>query len=262
MTETKPKQRKPKLELREAAKPLAERPDERPLDPNHPAALIYAEVQRAESSSLAESARLEDSASLANDATHAWKIASLAESSSLADSATQIARPQPDLTASLPQVKGYLRLHHQLIDHLLPQLQPAEAIVYLQLYRLSWGFKNPNCLISYPGIARRCGMSSRAAQNVTARLLNKGLIEKVQTVTGAGKEQGIEWRVAISASLAEFARLANSATIKEKDLKETNKKESAAPDYKNCPDCQGSGFYYPEGIEKGVAKCKHERMGK
>lgn len=29
---------------------------------------------------------------------------------------------------------------------------------------------------------------------------------------------------------------------------------------RNCPDCGGSGLYYPEGYEKGVAKCKHERL--
>lgn len=28
----------------------------------------------------------------------------------------------------------------------------------------------------------------------------------------------------------------------------------------HCPDCGGSGMYYPEGYEKGVAKCKHERL--
>jgi hypothetical protein len=27
-----------------------------------------------------------------------------------------------------------------------------------------------------------------------------------------------------------------------------------------CPDCGGSGMYYPEGYEKGVARCKHERL--
>jgi hypothetical protein len=268
MNETKPKIRKPKLELREPAKPLAERPDERPIDPNHPAALIYAEVRKAElgrlaeSASLEESARLENSASLAKSTPPAWQIARLADSSRLADSAMQMARPQPDLTASLPQVKGYLRVHYQLIDHLLPQLQPAEAIVFLQLYRLSWGFRNSSCLISYAGIATRCGMSPRNAQDVTARLVSKGLLEKVNAVTGAGKVQGIEWRVAIPASLEEFARLANSATNKEKALKENIKRETAAPDYKNCPDCQGSGFWYPEGNERGVAKCKHKRMGK
>jgi hypothetical protein len=37
---------------------------------------------------------------------------------------------------------------------------------------------------------------------------------------------------------------------------------SAAPpeDSAGCPDCKGSGWWYPEGPEKGVAKCKHDRL--
>jgi hypothetical protein len=36
-----------------------------------------------------------------------------------------------------------------------------------------------------------------------------------------------------------------------------------APDLSQCPDCKGSGFVYPQGIEKGVvARCKHERLKK
>jgi len=31
-------------------------------------------------------------------------------------------------------------------------------------------------------------------------------------------------------------------------------------DFSLCPDCQGSGFYYPNGINSGVAKCKHENL--
>lgn len=27
-----------------------------------------------------------------------------------------------------------------------------------------------------------------------------------------------------------------------------------------CPDCGGSGYYYPEGVEKGVKICKHEKL--
>ena len=33
-------------------------------------------------------------------------------------------------------------------------------------------------------------------------------------------------------------------------------------DSSNCPDCQGTGFWYPKGIERGVAKCKHKRLQK
>jgi hypothetical protein len=29
---------------------------------------------------------------------------------------------------------------------------------------------------------------------------------------------------------------------------------------KACPDCGGSGWWYPEGLEKGVAKCKHNKL--
>lgn len=32
-------------------------------------------------------------------------------------------------------------------------------------------------------------------------------------------------------------------------------------DASQCPDCNGTGFYYPRGIEAGVARCKHERLG-
>jgi hypothetical protein len=33
-------------------------------------------------------------------------------------------------------------------------------------------------------------------------------------------------------------------------------------DTSQCPDCNGTGFYYPQGIEGGVARCKHERLRK
>ena len=33
-------------------------------------------------------------------------------------------------------------------------------------------------------------------------------------------------------------------------------------DISKCPDCKGTGFYYPRGIEGGVARCKHEQLGK
>ena len=32
-------------------------------------------------------------------------------------------------------------------------------------------------------------------------------------------------------------------------------------DARECPDCWGTGMFYPGGFEKGVARCKHERLG-
>ena len=33
-------------------------------------------------------------------------------------------------------------------------------------------------------------------------------------------------------------------------------------DASQCPDCKGTGFYYPKGAEGGVARCKHEQLRK
>jgi hypothetical protein len=37
---------------------------------------------------------------------------------------------------------------------------------------------------------------------------------------------------------------------------------SAQVDASQCPDCKGSGFYYPNGPSGGVAKCKHEKLAR
>jgi hypothetical protein len=210
-------------------------PDQAPEHAQSPAPTP--EIPRA-AESPAESAAPEtiaapaESASQANDLLAGRQIAAPAESASPAINAAHVSRPQADLLAGLPQVRGYLRLYYQLIDHLLPQLSPAEAVVYLHLYRLSWGFNNSTCLISNPGLARRAGISERSVRDVTGRLVEKKLVEKVDEVFGAGKEQGIKYRVAIPAGLETVAGPANSAGAagsadnKEKAFKDKSKKGS------------------------------------
>jgi hypothetical protein len=31
-------------------------------------------------------------------------------------------------------------------------------------------------------------------------------------------------------------------------------------DAAKCPDCFGTGMWYPEGFEKGVSRCRHEKL--
>jgi hypothetical protein len=33
-----------------------------------------------------------------------------------------------------------------------------------------------------------------------------------------------------------------------------------SPDASQCPDCAGSGWHYPQGLDKGVKRCQHERL--
>jgi hypothetical protein len=35
---------------------------------------------------------------------------------------------------------------------------------------------------------------------------------------------------------------------------------AAKADALECPDCYGAGMWYPEGFEKGVARCRHEKL--
>jgi hypothetical protein len=36
--------------------------------------------------------------------------------------------------------------------------------------------------------------------------------------------------------------------------------QTAKIDASKCPDCFGTGMYYPEGLEKGVARCPHSKL--
>lgn len=49
-----------------------------------------------------------------------------------------------------------------------------------------------------------------------------------------------------------------------RQLDREEKAEASAPagkvDASKCPDCFGTGMYYPEGFEKGVTRCTHEQL--
>lgn len=46
----------------------------------------------------------------------------------------------------------------------------------------------------------------------------------------------------------------------EAEAAERREEQTLKVDASQCPDCFGTGMYYPEGFEKGVAKCRHEKL--
>ncbi|MBA3323481.1 MAG: hypothetical protein H0T45_18830 [Pyrinomonadaceae bacterium] len=42
-----------------------------------------------------------------------------------------------------------------------------------------------------------------------------------------------------------------------RELPDDSKLATSAERAVDCPDCSGSGWWYPNGLERGVAKCKH-----
>jgi hypothetical protein len=39
-----------------------------------------------------------------------------------------------------------------------------------------------------------------------------------------------------------------------------SQKAEMKTDASKCPDCFGTGLWYPGGFDKGVARCRHEKL--
>lgn len=166
----------------------------------------------------------------------------------------------PDLLKVVPSVAGHTVLPHTYTDHLARWLSADEQAVYLQLYRLSWGWGKPTCFISNPRLSERSGVPETSMRRAVKKLISKKLIEKTNRVFGSNTDQGIEYTVFKLDSLSKSDRAftvdspSSMAPNKQKILKENLKDVSA------CPDCMGTGFYYPGGTAKGVRRCEHKRL--
>jgi predicted transcriptional regulator len=190
------------------------------------------------------------------------------QQSSQLQSSPQHSQSPLNILGSLPEQRGHLELPYQVLDHLDRHLDPYEQAVYKQLYRLSWGFGKNRCRISNPKLAERTNMSEAMVKKVAVKLVGKGLIEKVGSLQGYGKDQGVEyvvhvpsWQIQRSNQLQQSRQPQESWQLqggsnKERDLKEIDKRDDAIA----CPDCYGTNWWYPQGTEKGVKRCLHERL--
>jgi hypothetical protein len=78
--------------------------------------------------------------------------------------------------------RGFLKLPNDLLDSILPMLDPVDAVLYLRLYRLSHGFGQTYCKVSLPTLANRCKCSLNTARRGLRNLVNAGLIKQTGTV--------------------------------------------------------------------------------
>lgn len=201
--------------------------------------------------------RLPEESSLPPDA-----IAYRPDSQPGADSLPDPDSPRLDLWSPFREKKGHLRLPNSAVDGLYSVLDPYEQAVFTQLYRLSHGYGKPTCKIGLPQLARRSNMGKTTTQATVNRLIGKGLIRKLEYEIGKNKEQGTTYWVSSPDSQSGIGSLPGDDIIKVKALKDNSKKGGAheRKDYSACPDCQGRGLWWPEGYDRGVAKCKHEKL--
>ena len=249
-----------------------------------------------------------------------------------ADSLSTADSPEANFKRSLPEKAGRLDLPHRYTDHACSLLSPDEQAVYLQLYRLSWGWGKDTCFISNPRLSERSNVPETTLRRVVKKLVAKKLAEILDRKFGSQREQGIVYRISkldspstadsppamdrLSAvapnkvntqkentqtqdAPAAGVRVGSKFTIEEcrkyaKHLQSTGQginnpggyattihrtgeadlliesflhpeaagEPSENLDTSQCPDCNGTGFYYPQGTEGGVARCKHARLRK
>jgi hypothetical protein len=161
-------------------------------------------------------------------------------------------------TTPVPTKKGYLKLPNEVIDNVLPTMRPAEQIIYIRLFRQSHGFGKSSCLISIPKLALACRLSESQTRFAVRNVEARGYIRQLKVEQGA-KDRGIlfeVWNPVVSTPVEMTPVVSTGVETtpnKEKNIKDNN--ESAVL----CPDCKNTGWYYPEGVAKGVRKCRHER---
>ena len=91
------------------------------------------------------------------------------------------------------------------------------------------------------------------------------LIEVIEVITLEGKIAAARTTVSSAGPfLAEHLRRRLFKKNKQELAVETAQSEATAVgpplDASQCPDCAGVGWYYPEGKEKGMAKCRHAQL--
>jgi hypothetical protein len=152
--------------------------------------------------------------------------------------------------------KGYLRLPNELVDNILPTMRPAEAVVLLRLYRLSWGNGKPTCQVSLPTLALRCRLSESQTRFAIRNVEIRGYIKSTPPDHRKGQRATV-FEVLIgpvkTTPPAETTPPVEFTSNKRKDLKEQGKRGV-------CPQCKDTGWWYPEGVAKGVKRCSHERQ--
>jgi len=83
--------------------------------------------------------------------------------------------------------------------------------------------------------------------NLPVEAIERGLEETKRRADKAGKQMN-SFKYALNVIREEAAKSPPVA------------QNTPQADFSGCPDCSGTGFWYPEGIEKGVQRCKHEKL--
>jgi hypothetical protein len=174
------------------------------------------------------------------------------------------------------EIRGYGPFTWDLLDGIMPRLDPYEQVVLLRLCRLAWGHKKDTCRVGYDRLQQACNLKKRKLQEVISKLEFLRYIRRLALEQGGSDRslRGTEYQILLTpppgvlrttvardTTVASDATVASGATNKKNALKE-NSKEDVPSRANECPDCGGTSWFYPKGAEGGVKRCSHPKVPK
>jgi Helix-turn-helix domain len=153
--------------------------------------------------------------SVATEENPGWPIcprASPAKMTTVADLTTLDNLTTADSLANLTTVKGTLHVPNTIVDVLLPALEPAAALLYLRLYRLSHGYRNESCIVGLQKLATATHTSQKTVQRAIDYLEKRRLIAREGANLG-GRTRGLQFRVRVPGSPANLTTLDKTTTL-------------------------------------------------
>lgn len=78
----------------------------------------------------------------------------------------------------------HVRVDQNVFDELLPVLTLPEQVVYLRLYRLSWGFHRNWCEAGYGAIAKKTNLAISTVKKAILSLIDRGLVVVLEVGKG------------------------------------------------------------------------------
>lgn len=241
----------------------------RPSDSPESISTIAPETTVAENATVAQDATVAQNAAVAPEPSQLYPDATVAPNTTVAQETT-VAPNTP------VEIRGYGPFTWDLFDGIMPRLDPYEQVVLLRLCRLAWGHKKDTCRVGYDRLQQACNLKKRKLQEVISKLEFLRYIRRLALEQGGPDRslRGTEYQilltpppgvlratVASGATVASDATVAPDATNKKNTLKEISK-EGGLSRANECPDCGGTSWFYPNGVEGGVKRCSHPKVPK
>lgn len=260
----------PDLETQASNQTRVTSPDEvRPPSSNYPEQTIAPEATVAGNTTVAQDATAAQDTTLAPEPSPLYPDATVASNTTVAQQTTVA----PDAPV---EIRGYGPFTWDLLDGIMPRLDPYEQVVLLRLCRLAWGHKKDTCRVGYDRLQQACNLKKRKLQEVISKLEFLRYIRRLALEQGGPDRslRGTEYQILLTpppgvlrttvardATVALNATVASDATNKKNALKEISK-EGVPSRANECPDCGGTSWFYPNGVEGGVKRCSHPKVPK